>query len=202
MDRQIVYPGSIPLDTDILSIQRNAMVALGYLAQATLGTTTVVDGLFCSPTAPASLTVSLGPGSITSLGVVDASPPALLCWPLKDPNDLLDYQFDIAPALIGNDGDAIATLDITISPSATGDLALASTTADGSRAVLWLSGGQPGTTYTVTLSIGTQAGRTIARSVLLPVVTLAFTPSTPDILYAETGAPLVDENGNPILVAP
>ncbi len=74
MDRQIVYPGSIPLDTDILSIQRNTMVALGYLAQATLGQGTVVDGLACTPTSPASLTVSLGPGSIASLAVVDANP--------------------------------------------------------------------------------------------------------------------------------
>ncbi len=74
MDRQIVYPGSIPLDTDLLSIQRNTMVALGYLAQATLGSTSVVDGLACVPTAPASLTVSVGPGSITTFGVIDASP--------------------------------------------------------------------------------------------------------------------------------
>lgn len=74
MDRQIIYPGSIPLDTDLLSIQRNTLVALGYLAQATLGSTTVVDGLACTPTAPASLTVSVGPGSITTLAVIDASP--------------------------------------------------------------------------------------------------------------------------------
>ena len=72
MDRQIVYPGSIPLDTDLLSVQRNAMIAIGYLAQATLGTGTVVDGLPCLPTAPASLTLSVGPGSITSLNVVDS----------------------------------------------------------------------------------------------------------------------------------
>ena len=128
-----------------------------------------------------------------------AQPPALLSWPLKDPGDLLDYQFDISPALIGNDGDAISTLDITISPSATGDLALASTTADGSRAVLWLSAGQPGTNYTVTLTIGTQAGRTIARSVLLPVATLAIAPTTSSTLTTDTGTPMVDENGNPIL---
>jgi len=73
MDRQIVYPGSIPLDTDILSIQRNVMVALGYLAQVTLGTTTVADGLACGATSPASLSVVVGPGSITQLGVVDTS---------------------------------------------------------------------------------------------------------------------------------
>ncbi len=45
MDRNLVYPGAIPLDTDILSLNRNAMVALGFLAQACLGTNTVVDGL-------------------------------------------------------------------------------------------------------------------------------------------------------------
>ncbi len=128
-----------------------------------------------------------------------ATVPAPLSWPLKDPADLLDYQFDIAPALIGNDGDAIATLDITISPSNPGDLALASTAADGSRAVLWLSAGQPGTTYTVTLTIGTQAGRTIARSVLLPVATLAIQPGVMAPLVTETGSTLTDSNGNPIL---
>ena len=73
MDRQIVYPGSIPLDTDLLSVQRNTMIALGYLAQATLGATTVVDGLVCSPTAPPSLSITVGPGSIASLNVVDAT---------------------------------------------------------------------------------------------------------------------------------
>ena len=127
--------------------------------------------------------------------------PALLSWPLKDPADLLDYQFDIAPALIGNDGDAIATLDITISPSAPGDLALTSTAADGTRAVLWLSSGQSGTTYVVTLTIGTQAGRTVARSVLLPVVTLALAPSAPAPLQTEAGTAVTDSSGNPILVA-
>ncbi len=71
MDRILVYPGSIPLDTDILNTNRNSMIALGYLAQAVLGSATVVDGLVCSPTAPASQTVTVGPGSITQLSVVD-----------------------------------------------------------------------------------------------------------------------------------
>lgn len=123
-------------------------------------------------------------------------------WPLKDPADLLDYQFDITPALIGNDGDAIATLDITISPAHPGDLALTSAAADGCRAVLWLGGGQSGITYTVTLTIGTQAGRTIARSVMLPVVTLALPPSPANGLATGTGSVLTDQNGNPILAGP
>jgi hypothetical protein len=71
MDRNIVYPGAIPLDTDILSTNRNAMIALGYLAQLVLGTSTVVDGLSCTPTVPASMTVTVGPGSITQRSVVD-----------------------------------------------------------------------------------------------------------------------------------
>ena len=127
--------------------------------------------------------------------------PAPLSWPLKDPADLLDYQFDIAPALSGNDGDAIATLDIAISPCASGDLALTAAAADGTRAVIWLSSGQPGTTYTVTLTIGTQAGRTVARSVLLPVAALATVSVTSSPLQTEAGTPVTDGNGNPILVA-
>ncbi|MBW4091068.1 MAG: hypothetical protein HIU82_08165 [Proteobacteria bacterium] len=72
MDRNIVYPGGIPLDTDMLSVNRNVMIALGYLAQAVLGGSTVVDGLGCSSTAPASMSVTVGPGSITQMLVVDA----------------------------------------------------------------------------------------------------------------------------------
>jgi len=71
MDRNLVYPGSIPLDSDLLSLNRNTMVALGALAQAVLGTGTVVDGLACVPTTPASLAVSVGPGTIAQLSVVD-----------------------------------------------------------------------------------------------------------------------------------
>ena len=73
MDRQIVYPGSIPLDTDILSLQRDAMIAIGYLAQATLGSGMVADGLGCAPTVPASMQVSVGPGSLAQMSVIDAT---------------------------------------------------------------------------------------------------------------------------------
>jgi hypothetical protein len=73
VDRNLVYPGAIPLDTDILSLNRNTMVALGFLTQACLGTNTVVDGLACTPTSPASLGVQIGPGSIGQLSVVDSS---------------------------------------------------------------------------------------------------------------------------------
>jgi hypothetical protein len=73
MDRSIVYPGSIPLDTDILGLNRNAMVGIGALTAAVLGSNVVVDGLACTPTSPASLTVNIGPGSITQLSPLDAT---------------------------------------------------------------------------------------------------------------------------------
>jgi len=71
MDRSIVYPGSIPLDTDLLATNRNAMVALGALISATLGSSPAVDGLAVSPTIPASLAVTVSPGSITQFTTVD-----------------------------------------------------------------------------------------------------------------------------------
>jgi hypothetical protein len=47
------------------------MTALGFLIQAVLGTTTVADGLACQPTSPASMSIVVGPGSITQLAPVD-----------------------------------------------------------------------------------------------------------------------------------
>jgi len=85
VDRQIVYPGSIPLDTDLLSLQRNTMVALGYLIQATLGASPVVDDLACTPTSPASLTVQIGPGSIIASGTIDPFPFGSLPADTSDP---------------------------------------------------------------------------------------------------------------------
>jgi hypothetical protein len=73
MDRNFVYPGSIPLDTDLLTLNRNTMIALGSLAQAVLGPTAVIDGLSCLPTSPSSMTVTVGPGSITAFSVVDST---------------------------------------------------------------------------------------------------------------------------------
>jgi hypothetical protein len=126
-------------------------------------------------------------------------PPALpLQWPTKDPGDTLDYVFDIGPALTANPGDSISTLDVIISPNNPGDLNLASATADGARAVLWLTAGQPQVTYTVTVTVSTAAGRTLARSIALPVVTLATIPAPLDALTTQTGQALTDPTGTPL----
>jgi hypothetical protein len=71
MDRQIVWPGAIPLETDILNTNRNTMVALGRLAMDVLGSSTLVSGLSCTPTAVPSMAVNIGPGAIYSLQNID-----------------------------------------------------------------------------------------------------------------------------------
>jgi hypothetical protein len=128
------------------------------------------------------------------------STPRPLVWPAKDPADVLDFEIEIAPALAGNDGDGIATLDVVIVPANAGDLVLNSAAADGTRAVFWFAGGQVGTTYSVQITIGTQGGRTFGRAVLLPVQSLAAAAPPLDALTDDNGAVVTDQNGNPILV--
>ena len=143
----------------------------------------------------------------TARGTPAQSP---LAWPAKDPDDVLDYQFNLADALTGfgyayaGDGpcsDAVATLDVSIFPDDPGDLTLTSAAADGARCILWLSGGQAGTTYVITLRVGTQAGRMICRSVHLPVLALSSPRNLRDALLTDDGRTITDQDGQPILVA-
>jgi hypothetical protein len=134
-------------------------------------------------------------------GAWPAPPPGTAAaWPAKDPADVLDYVYDIAPAVWGDEGDSITTLDITITPAEAGDLTLASSTTNGLLAILWLSAGQSGTTYSVTLAISTIAGRSFQRSVLLPCISLSTEPPLGTELVTQTGAPITDQNGNPLFV--
>lgn len=73
MDRQLVYPGQIPYETDILNSNRYAMVGLGMLALDIMGSLPLATGLGCSPTTPASLNVQISPGRFYSLQNVDGS---------------------------------------------------------------------------------------------------------------------------------
>jgi len=67
MDRQIVYAGAIPLETDILNTNRNTLTAIAELCQDIFGTSTVFTGLGCVPAIPAALTVTINPGRVYSL---------------------------------------------------------------------------------------------------------------------------------------
>ena len=125
-------------------------------------------------------------------------PPLALAWPAKDPGDTLDYVFDIAPAITANSGDGIATLDIAISPNNPGDVTLVSSSADGARAVLWLTSGQAFTNYTITINITTMGGRALARSIALPVIALASVPAPAGALTTPAGQALTDPTGTPL----
>jgi hypothetical protein len=128
-----------------------------------------------------------------------ATAPAMLSWPAKDPGDILDYQLDIEPALVGNEGDTIESVDVEVDPSQPGDLALNNVAADGYRIVIWLSSGQVGVIYNVTVKTTLASGRTLQRTVLLPVLALS-SPSVPEnAIETTTLDPITDENGNPIV---
>ncbi|MEX3628328.1 MAG: hypothetical protein VB138_01480 [Burkholderia sp.] len=73
MDRQIVYPGAIPLETDLLNTNKNAMIGLAKLAAAIMGTGTMLNGLACTPDSPASLNVKVAAGEIYSLQNIDGT---------------------------------------------------------------------------------------------------------------------------------
>lgn len=74
MDRVTSYPGALIAETDPLRAQQNAMIALGWSLQATLGTATALDGFALTPTTPASLVLNLAPGTITQIRSTEATP--------------------------------------------------------------------------------------------------------------------------------
>jgi hypothetical protein len=133
-------------------------------------------------------------------GAVPQLPP-LLAWPAKDPADVLDYELDISEALAGARDDAITSIDVTVTPSASGGLVAGNMAADGTVAVIWFSGGVAGTTYSVQVAIGTANGRSIGRTVLLPVRSLTgVTTPNESALTTQAGVVITDQNGNPILL--
>lgn len=73
MDRQIVYPGAIPLETDLLNTNKYAMMGLAKLAAAVMGSNTYMHGLACTPSSPASMVVNVAKGQIYSLQNVDGT---------------------------------------------------------------------------------------------------------------------------------
>jgi hypothetical protein len=133
-------------------------------------------------------------------GALPADLPPL-AWPAKDPGDVLDYAIDATAAVAGDPTDRIATVSVAITPqSAPGDLALGAVVAEGATAVLWLSAGQVGTTYAVSVQLSTLNGRVIGRTVLLAVQQLAGAAAPTTTLSTPAGAVVTDQNGNPILI--
>lgn len=73
MDRVRVDAGMLPLETDMLRTNQNAMVGLALLSEAVLGAGSVADGFSCLPTVPASLTVNLSRGQVYQPAQLEAT---------------------------------------------------------------------------------------------------------------------------------
>jgi len=73
VDRVIVSPNEQLQDTDVLKTNRNAMVALSKLSSMMLGNNTLLNGLACTATAPASTNIVVSPGEIYSLQPIDST---------------------------------------------------------------------------------------------------------------------------------
>jgi hypothetical protein len=80
----------------------------------------------------------------------------------KDPDSVLDYQFDWS-AWLG--GDTIASVTFSVNNGLTED----SSSNDDTSATIWLSGGESGQTYKVVCSITTSGGRHCNRTMIVPV---------------------------------
>ena len=77
---------------------------------------------------------------------------------------------------------------------------MTSAAADGNAAVLWLASGQAGTVYSVQVSIGTKAGRTIGRAIFLPVLALVSSAPPASALTTTDGTAVSDQSGSAITV--
>lgn len=82
---------------------------------------------------------------------------------LKDPNAVLDYQWDWSSWL--PTGDTISSATVTASSG----LTVASSSYTSTAVTAWLSGGTAGTEYTVTCRITTARGRTDDRTIEITV---------------------------------
>jgi len=83
----------------------------------------------------------------------------------KDPDSVLDYQFDWSAWL---DGDTIDTVEFLVDTGITED----SRTSDNTTATIWLSGGTAGDAYSIVCRVTTAQGRVADRTMVLPVVEL------------------------------
>ena len=164
LDRQIVYVGAIPLDTDQLLQSRNTMISFGYLAKMIVGDgACYADGLLCTP--GNGLSVIIGPGSMTLPTVIDSSSYGALP-PDSDP--LVKHGINTSP--------------ITVSLPSTGESVISATVLEiqsGSSAVFYYNAENPSQTL-----VGVQGnGQAQATVVQQRVVFLATAPNAVPVGY-------------------
>ena len=162
-------------------------------------------------------TVALAAPSAAPLRGISIAPlpPA---WPAKSSADCLDVALDVA-AWLAETGDSLAGLAVTApSPASPTDPRVLWCTILSGQPVLFVGGGQPGTTVPVQVLLITSAGRRHAEQVQLPIN--AATPPTapapapqlampgggawpipPNAVALPDGSILTDDAGTPFLFA-
>jgi hypothetical protein len=73
VDRQFAYTGAIPQNTDILSSEKNVLYGIGHLIEAVIGSNIGIAGLAIAPTGPATMSFTIGRGSMYQVGGADAT---------------------------------------------------------------------------------------------------------------------------------
>lgn len=86
---------------------------------------------------------------------------------VKDPDEVLDYQFNFAAQMTVDSDTITGTPTVAITPS--GELALDSQANSTTTVTVWLSGGVAGTTYKVECNIATVGLRTWSRTIKMKV---------------------------------
>ncbi len=94
----------------------------------------------------------------------------MLTWPAKDPDEVLDYSVEWSERLEG--GEAIVSSSFTVD---SGTITKDSESFAGTRSQVWLSGGTDGTTVELRNRITTSGGRTLERSIALPIISTSAT---------------------------
>jgi len=101
IDRILVYPSSIPLETDVLNTNRNTLTAIGALINDLFGTAAQFSGLGCVPTIPASLSVNINLGNAYAQAAMDTLPYSSLpavATPIMKQGIMLSAQTLACPA--------------------------------------------------------------------------------------------------------
>lgn len=97
VDRPIVYVGELPRAEDFLGSAKDTLVGVGYLAQAAIGPNVGVAGFAIAPTGPASLSFTIGTGSIYASATVDATAYGVLG---TDANTIIKQGILSSPATL------------------------------------------------------------------------------------------------------
>ena len=119
MDRVINYPTAEVLIEDVLNTNRHALIGLGALIQMTLGQNIIADGF--TPTPGTGLTVTVAGGSLSYLGVVDATAYGVLA---VDTNPLMRQAI------------ALTATTVTVPAAGTWLISVSAVQADANNAVL------------------------------------------------------------------